>query len=160
MYFSFIRPLLECADVIWHNCTQYEVNVLEKIQTKAIRIVTGATKLLTINSLYLETGWESLASRQKKKLKQLVFYKMVNNISPTFLSSLVPFTVGNITTYHLRNANNLSVLIHNFTIIPYSPLLSEIGMSCQTMCSTHLAKWHLKVILTITLLTNSFFLCW
>ena len=30
MYFSFIRPLLEYADVIWDNCTQYEVNELEK----------------------------------------------------------------------------------------------------------------------------------
>ena len=50
----------------------------------------------------------------------------------------------------------LSVLIHNFTIIPFYPL-SEIGMSCQTMCETHLAKWHLNVILTITLLTHPIF---
>lgn len=28
IYFSFIRPLLEYADVVWDNCTQYEVNEL------------------------------------------------------------------------------------------------------------------------------------
>ena len=28
MYFSFIRPVLEYADVIWNNCTQYESNEL------------------------------------------------------------------------------------------------------------------------------------
>ena len=66
MYFSFIRPLIEYADVIWDNCTQYQVNKLEKIQNEAARIVTGATKLVSIISLYLETGWEPLASRQKK----------------------------------------------------------------------------------------------
>ena len=48
---SIIRPVLEYADVIWNNCTQYESNELEKIQNKAARIVTGTTKLVSINSL-------------------------------------------------------------------------------------------------------------
>ena len=158
MYFSFIRPLLEYAEVIWDNCTQYEVNQLVKIQNEAARVVTGGTKLVSINSLYSETGWEPLASRQKKH-KLLVFYNMVNNLSPAYLSSLVPSTVGNTTTYQLCNVANLHsiLLIHNFTIIPFYPLLSEIGMSCQTMCATHLAKWYLNIILTVTLLTHPFF---
>ena len=46
IYFTFIRPILEYADVVWNNCTQYEVNELEKIQNEAARIVTGATKLV------------------------------------------------------------------------------------------------------------------
>ena len=63
-YFSFIRPLLEYADVVWDNCTQYEVDELEKIQIEAARIVTRATKLVSIDSLYTETGWETLSSRR------------------------------------------------------------------------------------------------
>ena len=58
---------------VWDNCTLYEVNELEKIQKEAARIVTGATKLASIDSLYMETdasltetGWETLASRRKK----------------------------------------------------------------------------------------------
>ena len=46
IYFSFIRPLLEYADVVWDKCTQYEGNRLEKIQYKAARIVSGATKIV------------------------------------------------------------------------------------------------------------------
>ena len=38
----------------------YEVNVLEKIQLEAARIVTGATKLVSLEMLYKETGWETL----------------------------------------------------------------------------------------------------
>ena len=30
IYFTFIRPLLEHADVVWDNCTQYQANELEK----------------------------------------------------------------------------------------------------------------------------------
>ena len=50
IYFSFIRPLLEFADVVWDNCTQYEANELEKIQHEAARIVSGATKLVSIEN--------------------------------------------------------------------------------------------------------------
>ena len=32
---SFIRPLLEYGDVVWDNCTQYEKEDLQKIQTEA-----------------------------------------------------------------------------------------------------------------------------
>ena len=52
IYFSFIRPVLEYADVVWDNCTQYEANELEKIQIEAARIVTGSTKLVSIDALY------------------------------------------------------------------------------------------------------------
>ena len=65
IYFSFIRPLLEYADIVWDNCTQYEVNDLEKIQNEAARIVSGTTRLVSINSLSLETGLQSLSSRRK-----------------------------------------------------------------------------------------------
>ena len=34
IYFSFIRPLLEYADVLWNNCPQYESNELEKKKIK------------------------------------------------------------------------------------------------------------------------------
>ena len=56
IYFSFIRPVLEYADAVWDNCTKYEANELEKIQLEAARIVTGSTKLVSINALYTETG--------------------------------------------------------------------------------------------------------
>ena len=66
IYISFIRPLLEYADVVCDNCTQYEANELEQIQNEAARIVTGTTKLVSIQSLLSETGWESLTSRREK----------------------------------------------------------------------------------------------
>ena len=52
IYISIIRPLLEYADVVWDNCTQYEANELEQIQNEAARIVTGTTKLVSIQSFF------------------------------------------------------------------------------------------------------------
>ena len=57
MYTSFIRANLEYADTVWDNCTQTEITEIEKIQTEAMRIVTGATKSCSKLRLLEETGW-------------------------------------------------------------------------------------------------------
>ena len=86
IYLSFIRPLLEYADVIWDNCCQYEKNELDKIQNEAARIATGATKLVSLNALYNEIGWEPLQDRRRDH-KLTLFYKMMYNLTPLYLSS-------------------------------------------------------------------------
>ena len=91
---------------------------LKKNQTEAARIVTGATKLLSINSLTNETGWESLLNRRKKH-KRLLFYKMQHNISPNYLSSLVPPSVGNTANYQLRNSTDL-LTVHTNSQLYYN----------------------------------------
>lgn len=109
IYISFIRPLLECANVVWDNCTQYESDELEKVQHEAARIVTGATKLVSLHSLYIDTGWESLATRREKQ-KLILYYKMQNGLTPEYLSSLVPPTVGSTVRYALRNESGLQTV--------------------------------------------------
>ncbi|MCG8113032.1 MAG: reverse transcriptase domain-containing protein [Candidatus Thiodiazotropha taylori] len=124
IYISFIRPLLEYADVVWDNCTQYEVNELEKIQNEAARIVTGATKLVSIDALRSETGWETLSSRRKKHKLQM-FFKMKNGLAPNYLSSLVPPSVGNTSAYQLRNALNIST-VHASSQLYYNSFLPSV----------------------------------
>ena len=104
IYFSFIRPLLEYADVVWNKCTQLEAQELDLIQNEAARIVTGATRLVSINSLLIETGWESLRERRRKH-RLIFFYKIKNNMCPEYLSSLIPANVGSSVSYNLRNTN-------------------------------------------------------
>ena len=56
IYTSFSRPILEYSDIVWDNITQYEVIALQNIQIEAARIVTGATKLVSIDILNYEIG--------------------------------------------------------------------------------------------------------
>lgn len=109
IYTTFIRPLLEYGDVIWDNCTQYEKLELEKIQNEAARIATGTTKLVSLNSLYNEICWETLETRRNNH-KMTLFYKMVKNFTPLYLSTLVPQSVSNMSRYNLRNSNDLQTL--------------------------------------------------
>ena len=110
---------------MWNNCAQYESNELRKIQNEALQIVTCAMKLVSINSLLLETHWETLASRRKRH-KLTPFYKMQNDLSPDYLRSLVPATVGSTSSYPLRNASNLQSLHANSQLYYNSFLPSAV----------------------------------
>ena len=79
---------------------------LDKMQNEAARNAKGSTSLISINSLYKEVGWESLAVRRNKHMICL-FYKMSNNLTPSYLSSLVPVSVGKASRYNLRSSNDL-----------------------------------------------------
>ena len=57
-YLTFIRPVLEYASAVWDNCGQINSDRLEKVQLEAARIVTGLPSFVSINSIYIETGWE------------------------------------------------------------------------------------------------------
>ena len=109
IYLTFIRPLLEYGDVIFDNCTQYEKQELDKIQNEAARIATGTTKLVSLATLYNEIYWETLELRRYNH-KLTLFYKMVHNITPLYLSSLVPQSVSNLSRYNLRNSNDLQTI--------------------------------------------------
>ena len=84
IYTTFIRPILEYADVIWDNCSNYEKKELEKIQIEAARIATGATKFISVRNLYNEIGLETLEKRRINH-KLILFYKMYNNLTPHYL---------------------------------------------------------------------------
>ena len=109
IYISFIRPLLEYGDTIWDNCTQYEKYELDKIQNEAARIATGATKLVPLTNLYKEIGWEPLSKRRSNH-KLTLLYKMINHLTPIYLSSLKPIQVSSASRYNLRNAHNYQTI--------------------------------------------------
>ena len=121
IYFSFIRPILEYADVVWDNCNQNDKDRLEKIQHEGARIVSGATKLISICDLYNEVRWESLENRRTKH-KLIMLYKMKNNLTPAYLSNKVPTMVGQNSQYSLRNSDDLQT-IHSRTTLYYNSFL-------------------------------------
>ena len=109
IYIAFIRPLLEYGDIIWDTCTQYEKNELDKIQNETARIATGTTKLVSIHVFYSELRWDTL--QQPRNIHKLtLLYKMTHNLTPEYLSSLVPEPISNISSYNLRNSNNFRAI--------------------------------------------------
>ena len=121
IYLTFIRPILEYGDVIWNNCTQYEKDELEKIQTVAARIAIGATKLISLNALFSEIQWETLHDRRHNH-QLILFYKINNHLAPEYLTSLIQRPVAAASRYNLRNSNSLQT-IHARTNLDYQSFL-------------------------------------
>ena len=125
IYLTFIRPLLEYGDIIWDNCTQYEKNELDKIQNEAARITTGTTKLVSLDNLYKEVGWQTL-HRRRQDHKITLFYKMFNQLTPVYLSSLIPQQVNAISHHNLRNSNDIHTIRSNTSLFHNSFLPSTL----------------------------------
>ena len=102
MYFSYIRPILEYADIVWGNCNHQQTLDLEKVQTEAARIVTGATKSASSQCLANETKWDSLSCRRYKHRMQNM-YNIVHGLSPSYLQNLLPQATGQTQGYNLRS---------------------------------------------------------
>lgn len=105
LYIHMIRPILEYADVIYDNCGTVLSQKLESIQYDAARTCLGALSTTSRTNLLNETGWDTLAVRRQVH-KTTFFYKIINNLVPTYLQRLCPPTVAQMTRYNLRNRNN------------------------------------------------------
>ena len=105
LYCTYIRPLLEYASEVWDGCNLSDTNRLEQVQLNATRIVIGLPVFSSLRSLYLETGWETLAERRKTK-KLILMHKIIKNETPSYLNDLLPSLVNDVSNYNLRNNTN------------------------------------------------------
>ena len=101
IYFSFIRPSLEYASVLWAGTYENDIKKLKAVEQEAMRCVTGATARSSIAKLNEDLGWVSLSDRRDTHCL-VFFYKLFMGIGPDYLTRLIPQTVGERTQYSLR----------------------------------------------------------
>ena len=67
IYLSFVRPLLEYADVVWDNAPRHEKFYLdlEKLQIDAMRTICGCNNYSSKLLLYIDTNLQPLSIRRK-----------------------------------------------------------------------------------------------
>ena len=106
MYFSYIRPLLEYSDLVWDNASAESKKQLDAVHIEAARIITGATKLCSLEKLFAELGWESLQERRNKH-KLIILYKITNGLTPQYLQDSLPQLLQENTSYDIRNSNDI-----------------------------------------------------
>ena len=94
------------------ECTKQNEDILEKVQLEAARIVTGLPKYASRESLYFETGWESLKDRRNRR-KLTLFHKIFNCNVPSFLTDIT-FPLISTNPYNLRNESDF--LIPNYRL--------------------------------------------
>lgn len=131
IYFSFIRPLLEYGDIAWGNLSNELEKRLENLNIEAARIVTGATKLTSIDKLFKEAGWTSLYDRRQNR-KILQFHKMFYQYTPAYLSNLIPTTASEGHRYETRNSDHAFI----------TPILCKTSFYKQSFLPSTINQWN------------------
>ncbi|MCG7877681.1 MAG: reverse transcriptase domain-containing protein [Candidatus Thiodiazotropha endolucinida] len=108
IYVSYVLPIIEYASIVWDNCTEQDANALEKLQHEAARVVTGLTRSVSLERLYLECGWISLSERRKNQ-KLYFMYKANNSQVPSYINDIIPPRIRETTNYPLRNRENITI---------------------------------------------------
>ena len=69
-----------------------------------------AARIISLEKLLAGLGWDSLQERRIKH-KLVIFYKIINNLSPNYLQEFVPHLVQDVNHYRLKNScDNRTIL--------------------------------------------------
>ena len=97
---------------MWDNCSNETKKQLDAIHIEAGRIITGATKLCSTEKLFTELGWESLQERRTKH-ELIIFYKIINGLTPRYLTDFISPLVQETAPYSLRNSDDIQTFHAN-----------------------------------------------
>ena len=102
LYRALIEPYFDHCCPVWDGLSNELADKLQKLQNRAIRVITKSDHYSSATALLGELGWDNLCTRRKKQKLKLMF-KTLNGQSPEYLKGLfMPFS----TDYGLRNIDN------------------------------------------------------
>ena len=131
--------------------------VFEKTSKSIGLVLTGAISRTSREKIYAELGLESLQDRRWYR-KLCVFYKILNNMSPKYLSDVIPSTTRR---YSSRNANNIPLVRANtnyFMNIFFPSIITEWNkLDLSIRKSTSLNIFKSRLLRSVRPLENSVF---
>ena len=109
MYFSYVRSILEYADILFCNTSQENLKQIDTMQKRAGKIVSGAMRCTSSDAIYEELSWQRLSDRRQNRMT-ILYSNKIHHRAPSYLLPHIPENVENRVQarYPLRNRSNLS----------------------------------------------------
>ena len=124
IYYGLVQSHFDYCSVVWGNCAKTLSDKLQKLQNRAVPVLSHSSSDADANQLLTELGWDNLETR-RQKLKAEMVCKSLNGLTPNELSSkLIPR--GNV------NAIKSLLEIHQTNIqvgIPLNYLLKDVSQN-------------------------------
>ncbi len=104
IYKALVQPYFDYCSTLWGNCGKSLQDKLQKFQSRAARVITGASYDVRSTDILTTLSWETLDNRRKKS-KAVFMYKVLTDHAAPGLKEY--FHVRNVTqnTYNLRNSD-------------------------------------------------------
>ena len=87
MYRGSVEPHLSFCCSVWGCCSEPRSDVLQKIQTRAARIVTSSPYDASAAPIIESLGWPTISDLIRKETATLT-YKSLNSLAPSYLRKL------------------------------------------------------------------------
>ena len=143
--------------LFWGNCAKALSDKLQRLQNRALRVLTHSSYDADANELFEELGWDNLETRRQKLRAQMV-YKPLNGLAPNYLSPKFIQRSDVITSYNLRDSDNkLAIPLprtnHYINSFAYSGAVLWNSLPSAARQATSLTKF--RRFLRLTLHNNS-----
>ena len=103
VYKSLVQPYFEYCSPLWDNCGKLQKDKLQRFQSRAARVLTGANYDIRSVDIIQALSWDTLDER-RLRAKSSLMYKILNDdTAPNLRNSFVRRNVEQ-TNYHLRNS--------------------------------------------------------
>ena len=87
MYRGIVKPHLSYCCSVWGCCNESKINVLQKIQNRAARMVTNSPYNASAAPLMQNLGWSTVSDLIRRETATLT-YKSLNSLAPEYLKKL------------------------------------------------------------------------
>ena len=87
MYRGIVEPQLSYCCSVWGCCSESKINVLQKIQNRAARIVTNSPYDASAASITQNLGWPTISNLIRKETTTLTC-KPLNSLAPAYMRKL------------------------------------------------------------------------
>ena len=109
VYTAMVLQILDYCDIVWHEPSKGNDNMVKRLQRRAVRIVYSSTGVeLSTDEIITKLGWEPLNECSEAHVLSLV-KKCVRNNVPSYLQDyfkLCDCQIHN-NMYNTRNGENL-----------------------------------------------------
>jgi len=77
IYYGLVKSHFDYCSVVWGNCAKTLSDKLQKLQNRAVRVLTHSSYDADANQLLTELGWDNLETRRKKLKAEMVFKAII-----------------------------------------------------------------------------------
>lgn len=102
IYNALVQPYFDYCSILWGNCGKSLQDKLQKFQSRAARVITGATYEIRSADVLDNLSWETLNVR-RSNTKATYMYKILNDHTAPNLKESFGERSATQNTYNLRN---------------------------------------------------------
>ena len=106
IYHGLVQSHFDYCRVVWGNCAKTLSDKLQRLQNRAVRVLTHSSYDADANQLFKELGWDNLETRHKKLKAEMVYKSLSDGLAPNYLFSKFIQRSDVITSYNLRDSDN------------------------------------------------------